>query len=289
MTEIGNRPDEALESALANGDEQGILAALGQGASLAPRGEWSPLRKALDLCRKRDAQAPRILAMLLGLGADPEARFEHPLPGYSSSPAIYACGLLGRAATSPSQERDDRLVKCVGLLAEAGAVMPGSVYAVLVSPLLSKTEALRSLSICANSASAPKPGIGDFLRAMETGKEFLETLAWAWPSSDAADHRGNTPLHYAAMAGHDTACRILLDAGANIDTPNRDGETPLLCACGQRGTDAAVRLLLLYGADPQLRSHSGVSPLEAAFGMKNGAGVAKCRLLESVLASADSE
>ena len=282
-TDTKNGCDEALETGLALGCEKQVLDALNKGASLAPRGEWAPMRAAIDLCRKRDADGPRMMALLLGVGADPDAAFEHPLPGYKSTPAMYACGLLGRAATNPSPELDDRLARCVGMLAEAGAEMPTSVYSALISPLLSKSAALQALGTVVNSPRAPKPGIGDFLRAMETGREFLEALAWSWPSSEASDYRGNTPLHYAAMAGHETACKTLIDAGASLDTTNREGETPLLCACGQRGTDAAVRVLLLHGADPHIRSNNGVSPLEAAFGLGNGAGIAKCRLLESVL------
>ncbi|KAK7506271.1 hypothetical protein BaRGS_00002383, partial [Batillaria attramentaria] len=68
------------------------------------------------------------------------------------------------------------------------------------------------------------------------------------------DKEGNTPLIFAAQAGHTDVVRLLLQdfKGIRIDQPNRLGFTALMKAAIQGRTDCA-RLLLYAGADPKLR------------------------------------
>ncbi|XP_070180346.1 uncharacterized protein [Littorina saxatilis] len=68
------------------------------------------------------------------------------------------------------------------------------------------------------------------------------------------DKEGNTPLIFAAQAGHTDVVRVMLQEfkGIRIDQANRLGFTALMKAAIQGRTDAA-RLLLYAGADPKLR------------------------------------
>ncbi|XP_025082740.1 neurogenic locus notch homolog protein 4-like [Pomacea canaliculata] len=70
------------------------------------------------------------------------------------------------------------------------------------------------------------------------------------------DKEGNTPLIFAAQAGHSDVVRVLLQdfKGIRIDQPNKLGFTALMKAAIQGRTDCA-RLLLYAGADPKLRDH----------------------------------
>lgn len=61
------------------------------------------------------------------------------------------------------------------------------------------------------------------------------------------DSRGNIPLVLAASCGHMDILRSLLDSGALVDRPNRDGKTALMAAASE-GHFAAVKLLLERGA-----------------------------------------
>ena len=42
-----------------------------------------------------------------------------------------------------------------------------------------------------------------------------------------ANEYGWTALHYAAISGRASMCRVLIDEGASLMAVNRDGETPL--------------------------------------------------------------
>jgi uncharacterized protein len=62
------------------------------------------------------------------------------------------------------------------------------------------------------------------------------------------DAEENRALHIAAQEGFTAGVRTLLDHGADIETVNGDGETPLLVAV-RRQRFAVVELLLMRGAD----------------------------------------
>ncbi|XP_037076949.1 ankyrin repeat domain-containing protein 33B-like [Pollicipes pollicipes] len=68
------------------------------------------------------------------------------------------------------------------------------------------------------------------------------------------DNDGNTPLHYAAQAGHAEVVSALLNKfdGIEVDARNKQGITPLIKACVQ-GKARCAKLLVEKGADPAAR------------------------------------
>ena len=82
---------------------------------------------------------------------------------------------------------------------------------------------------------------------------------------DQADELGNTPLHYAANAGHAEAVHELLHTyHVPVNVANAAGDTPLHKAAA-RGHAGVVRALLAAGADPTLRNALGQCPADGAF------------------------
>lgn len=76
---------------------------------------------------------------------------------------------------------------------------------------------------------------------------------------------GFTPLHLAAFFGKAETARILLDAGARVDTygNNAFANQPLHAAAAGRHVEVC-RLLLAAGADVDATQHGGFTPLHEA-------------------------
>lgn len=92
---------------------------------------------------------------------------------------------------------------------------------------------------------------------------------------ESKDSNGDTPLLLAARKGHDAACKILLELGANIHATNYSGKTPLLYAASF-GHMLVCRVLLETGALLQWKDTSPLTSLHEA--ARNGYD-AICKLL----------
>lgn len=254
-----------LARALEDGCERDAFRSIEDGASLSPEGDWNPLAKAFDLCRTGDDSAPRMISLLISMGADPGAPFEWPREGYRATSADYAVARLSSFARNPVPARDAKALECLVLLLEAGAAPPPSTLHVVLDGAFSSPAVSGAIKACADMGLRPE--IGDFIRAMERyDAGAVEELAWAVPSSTVRDRSGFTPLHHAAQDGNVEAVEALLDAGATVDARSLDGTTPLMCACSSpRASERVCSVLLRCGADPMATNDKGVSALEIAF------------------------
>ncbi|KAF8488030.1 ankyrin repeat-containing domain protein, partial [Russula emetica] len=75
-----------------------------------------------------------------------------------------------------------------------------------------------------------------------------------------------TPLHSAALYGDLEMVQVLLDYGADVNSKDRPGNTPLDYASRSGHCDDArvARLLIAHGADPNTRNEYGLTPLHWA-------------------------
>jgi len=87
-------------------------------------------------------------------------------------------------------------------------------------------------------------------------KELLDRGA----NKDSKDNAGLTPLIRASRNGNAEVVKLLLDAGADKDAKDNDGWTPLILA-SLFGKTKVVKLLLEYGADKDSKSNYGSTPL----------------------------
>jgi ankyrin repeat protein len=72
----------------------------------------------------------------------------------------------------------------------------------------------------------------------------------------AVDNDGETPLHWASSRGNDSAVRVLVELGANIDRQDNNGLTALIYAA-TNVQSSCVELLLALGADVGVVANSG--------------------------------
>jgi ankyrin repeat protein len=67
------------------------------------------------------------------------------------------------------------------------------------------------------------------------------------------------PLSWAAERGHVDTVKLLLERGAEVDSKDNDGRTPLSWAA--RRPEAVVKLLLERGAELDSKDNYGRTPL----------------------------
>ena len=72
------------------------------------------------------------------------------------------------------------------------------------------------------------------------------------PNVAVANDYGATPMSEAAVAANPAVLAALLDAGADVDSPNADGQTALMVVA-RGGNTAAAELLIERGADVNAR------------------------------------
>lgn len=81
---------------------------------------------------------------------------------------------------------------------------------------------------------------------------WINLIAMAGANLNTRDNEGNTPLALAASLAFTEGVMVLTYRKANVNLPNNRGETPLILAV-HRGDLATVRALIEAGADPAIR------------------------------------
>jgi hypothetical protein len=103
--------------------------------------------------------------------------------------------------------------------------------------------------------------------------EIARQLVGAGADVHAKNRRGQEALHYAAVGAPGSmtwnppaqaaTIAFLIEAGAEANTADMDGVTPLHRAARTRCAEA-VRTLLAHGADPARKNKSGSTPMRLA-------------------------
>ncbi|MFJ1547202.1 ankyrin repeat domain-containing protein [Streptomyces sp. NPDC088246] len=97
--------------------------------------------------------------------------------------------------------------------------------------------------------------------------ELLQRLLAQGADPDTRDPDGATPLYLAAVQGENRCAELLLAAGALPNAESRGWRSGLpLAAAATKANLSLVELLLRHGADPHLRESEGGSALDWAQG-----------------------
>ena len=109
--------------------------------------------------------------------------------------------------------------------------------------------------------------------------EVVRSLLTDGADPNTAQGDGMTPLHWAAERGHAAVAELLLSAGAAVDGKTRVGSYTPLHLASRGGHGPITRALLDAGADPHATAaHSGVTPLHLAAAAVDGAEAVRALL-----------
>ena len=81
---------------------------------------------------------------------------------------------------------------------------------------------------------------------------------------ETTDEHGRTPLHLAAASGKTDIVKALLAAGARVDVADQDGNEPLHIAVVSPTNGQIVKALLNAGARVDTATHDGMQPIHLA-------------------------
>lgn len=244
LVEAGARPEEsqALHRAAASDNRSKSIRYLAYYQSIDSRGGWdqTPLHAAVI------AGKAEHVGLLLGLGADVNARCEQP----SDFDDLQGLTSLHIAAFSSD-------LACCKMLLKAD------------SDINAMDSQGRTPLSCAVSGY-PYDNADDELRknSEETARRFalVELLVSHGADSNIFDNCRHSPLYCSLSNKVMDIATYLMENGANINHRNEsDGFTALHEAVWERNTECARRLLAL-GADPELRNANGKTALDLAEG-----------------------
>jgi len=102
--------------------------------------------------------------------------------------------------------------------------------------------------------------MGEHIAAYFGLSKAIAALIDAGANFESKDEDGRTPLWWAAANGHEAVVQLLLDRGAGVESKDKDGQTPLQCAT-QNGHEDVVKLLLEKGTDVESKDDCGRTPL----------------------------
>uniref|UniRef100_A0A0G4G1Z5 3'-5' exonuclease domain-containing protein n=1 Tax=Chromera velia CCMP2878 TaxID=1169474 RepID=A0A0G4G1Z5_9ALVE len=172
---------------------------------------------------------------------------------------VNCSSVLGRSPVSKAAWTD--LPEILKLLVDYGAdlnVVDGKGRTCLHTAVWGESGGRRGKKFVGGKEARDSPECAALILAHPEGRKLM----------NVHDNDGATPLHVAASTNAVECLRLLLEAGADVETRAlRSNFTPLMCAA-YRGYLDCIQLLLERGADPSLDDGEGRTA--AAYAVKGG-------------------
>ena len=193
---------------------------------------------------------------------------------------------IGPVITTDAQTGADSKSCGVGIAIALSS--PRLAYAMIdIEVMITRAAVLRytGLSLLWNVAcSRIIPQHSEIFQHIRTGavEDVRSLLASGKACARDATIYGNTPLHTASAAASIPMLQLLIDAGADVNAVNEDGETPLHRALAMQSNYDLARLLIENGADVFNRAVDGKTPLHTIYTDTVGQVLSRDDLLETV-------
>ena len=114
-----------------------------------------------------------------------------------------------------------------------------TIYSCIINCTLPEYRFMSPFYVC---CSLGKQEIFDYMKQYEA-------------NMNTADVTNTLCIHAAIRSGNEKIVQFLLAMNANCTTPNKVGETPLMCACSKKLEATALSLLDVFSLSPILASH----------------------------------
>lgn len=134
--------------------------------------------------------------------------------------------------------------------------------AVAAAKVLNAKTNAGATALCLAASKGREEALAVLLKARGGNDDGGKSLGYPI-KLNVPDRNGLTALHRAAMAGHTTCVRMLLDAGADPERTDTTGHT-VLAVAAEAKEQSVVSLLLERGVHPSQANDDGVTPAALA-------------------------
>ena len=262
----------ALADKIQHGDRKAALALIASGANVnqtQPDGS-TPLQWAVYRVDRE------LVTALLRRGAKADAINKYgasPLAEATRVANLEIAGMLLEAGAAPNASNADGQTPL--MLAARTGVVPMAKLLVQHGADVNLRETYRDQSALMWAAAEGHGEMVEFLVSQKAELD-VRAKSTDWETQISSEPRvqyrptgGLTPLLYAARSGCLRCVVSIVGAGANVDKPNPDGMTPMIMAL-DNGYPAVAQYLLERGANPNTWDWWGRTPLYVAVTMRGG-------------------